>query len=376
MRKTVKFNNKKDIEFKAELNKKVEDYLKSNNFERNHSSQKLAFTIFLILIFSACMITLTFIKLSLLPSILLLSIVAISQTILLANLGHELGHNAMSRHSKVNKFLFKVIFNLGGIDSFLWKHTHNLVHHPFPNIPGYDFDIQGNDLLRMGPHEEHQPIHRYQHIYAPFLYTLFFLNKFFVKDFKTFQKVKKQFVKTEKEATKQYRLMIFHKARYLFSMIGAPFLLSGHSLSTIIITFILFHFVTSLILAFTLGGAHSSTHNHYHSPNAHGELNNSYFRHQIETNVDFYAQSKFWGLLFGGINAHAAHHLYPQMTSAHYPKISEFLEELCPKYGIKYINVSLLRLYIDHWKYLRELAHNSNQLQDQLIKTTSIGTAR
>ena len=365
--KQVTYNNKLDQEFRKEVTRRVNDYIRKNKIKKNHSMRNLSITILLILLQLFVYLQLVLFEHSSLMTSILLFLFAVVSVPLLANFGHELGHNGMTRFKKLNRALFVYIFEFSGVDSYLWRHTHNLIHHPMPNIPDYDCDIKGNKVMKMGPHEKHYPNHRYLHIYAPFLYTLFFLNKFFAKDFNTFKRVTASFENSQSRVDRLYRNMLLRKGLYLFLMLGVPTLFLSYSFFQIAGVFVVYHMTTSVILGFTLGGAHSSLTNKFRYADSKGDLNSSYFRHQIETTVDFHATSRFWGLVWGGINAHAAHHLYPGASSEIYPYVSKVLEELCPKYGINYVNVSLTRMYINHWKYLRELAKDSSRVRATLM---------
>src|SRR5262249_20805752 len=53
---------------------------------------------------------------------------------------HGALHGALSKSASVNK-LFGYIFDLNGISSYVWKLTHNTLHHTYTNIPGCDGDI-------------------------------------------------------------------------------------------------------------------------------------------------------------------------------------------------------------------------------------------
>ena len=287
---------------------------------------------------------------------------------LLARYGHELGHGSIFKNKKLNHFFYVFCFESFGIDTFLWKFTHNMIHHPLPNIVGYDGDINGNNLLRMGPHEKHVLKQKYMHLYAPFLYSLFFLNKFFVKDFKTLKKIGVDFIKDKKRTQLQLLIMISKKSFYLFMMIGLPILFLDYNFFQVFSVFIIFQMIFSIFIGFVLGGSHSSIHNIFYQPDLNGNVENSYCVHQVITAVDFHAQSKFFNLVFGSTNAHVAHHIYPTMSSEHYPVVSKFIKELAKKYQIKYTDLNFAQYCIDHWKYLRESAHNSEKFLSSLRK--------
>jgi linoleoyl-CoA desaturase len=304
--------------------------------------------------------------------IILLFGCAFTMISLLAKFGHEFGHGSILKSTSLNDFFFMVVFTICGVDHALWKYTHNIIHHPLPNIPGHDGDIVGNNLLRMGPHEEHVNSHKYMYLYAPFLYSLFFLNKFIVKDFKTYKKVSNRFLKSVKQRRYLLNGILLRKFCYLVLALGIPTIFLPYSFGSILLTFLLFHLISSIAIGFILGGSHSSMHNNFQVPNKDSFIDQSYFRHQIETAVDFHATNKVFLFFFGSTNAHVAHHLFPTMSSAHYGEVSKILQELCPKYEIKYTNLSFTQYIIGHWKYLKESSFNSDVFLQTLKKTDSL----
>ena len=107
----------------------------------------------------------------------------------LAGLGfavaHDALHGAYSPNSKINGLLGLAFETLGG-NGYAWSLSHKGAHHSFPNISGYDEDVDVSPLLRLSPHSPHRPIHRFQHLFAFALYTLSTLNWALIKDYAYF----------------------------------------------------------------------------------------------------------------------------------------------------------------------------------------------
>src|SRR5688572_1977094 len=103
------------------------------------------------------------------------------------SIAHDALHGAYSRHPTVNRLL-GFSFDLVGANSYMWKITHNVIHHTYTNIAGVDEDLSVSPLLRLSPDAEHRWFHRYQHLYGFAAYGLATLNWFFVKDYWQFLK--------------------------------------------------------------------------------------------------------------------------------------------------------------------------------------------
>jgi linoleoyl-CoA desaturase len=77
-------------------------------------------------------------------------------------------------------------FDLCGANGYMWKVTHNVIHHTYTNIEGLDEDLTVSPLLRLSPHTEWKPFHRFQHLYGFLAYSFSTLFWVFVKDYKYF----------------------------------------------------------------------------------------------------------------------------------------------------------------------------------------------
>src|ERR1700721_873678 len=109
----------------------------------------------------------------------------LAQTFLLLNIAHDSNHNAISSRSAVTKTL-NYVFDLCGISSYMWRILHHRGHHSRLNLHGEDDALSGRSIFRFTPYESRAPWHRFQHIYALFLYAMFSLDYVFVRAFRCF----------------------------------------------------------------------------------------------------------------------------------------------------------------------------------------------
>jgi len=66
-----------------------------------------------------------------------------------------------------------------GANGYMWRITHNVVHHTYTNIHGIDEDLEVSPLLRLSPRGRVSLVHRFQPLYAFLLYsfsTLFWVS--------------------------------------------------------------------------------------------------------------------------------------------------------------------------------------------------------
>ena len=99
------------------------------------------------------------------------------------NVMHDAIHNTVTRSEWVNRKIGAVIYVLAG-NSYTWRVQHNVKHHTHTNLDGHDDDIETGSMFRFHPEQELKPKHKYQHLYAPFAYSLMTWKWLLEKDFK------------------------------------------------------------------------------------------------------------------------------------------------------------------------------------------------
>jgi linoleoyl-CoA desaturase len=57
------------------------------------------------------------------------------------NLIHEAAHNNIYKSKRLNRMVLH-IFDFIGANSYIWKKRHIASHHAYPNVDGWDTDIE------------------------------------------------------------------------------------------------------------------------------------------------------------------------------------------------------------------------------------------
>ncbi len=128
--------------------------------------------------------------------------------IIFINLIHDAVHHVLFKNRKLNN-LFVYFFDLMGANSYAWKIRHTRLHHNYPNVMGWDSDIDQSPLARVFPHGPFSRVHKYQHIYLPVLYFFYLLNWVLVRDFKDYFNKKRAIWKVVKIPKIEYRQIVF-----------------------------------------------------------------------------------------------------------------------------------------------------------------------
>jgi linoleoyl-CoA desaturase len=269
---------------------------------------------------------------------------------------HDAVHGSFSKKNWMNQILGSTIFLLG-TTMFNWKVQHNILHHTFTNIDGMDEDIGGRELLRFSKHAPLKKIHRFQHFYAYFLYSLMTLSKL-VKDFFQLHEYNKTGMTRQQNAKPvwEYTKLIGIKALYFFIAIGLPFMLTDFTWWQILLAFLIMHCTAGFIMSVVFQMAHVVEGVSQPLPDESGNIENEWAIHQLQTTANFSRRSRVMNWFIGGLNFQIEHHLFPNICHIHYRKISHIVERTAIEYGLPYnIKPTFVHALASHTRMLKSL---------------------
>lgn len=335
----IKFENSRR-DFAITLNKRVNQYFRSNQISR-HANWEMV-------IKSIAMMALYFV-----PYVLLLSGVvsgtlsSLAMVVLmgfgLAGIGlsvmHDGNHGAYSSRSWINSVIGYTL-NLIGANSFNWKVQHNVLHHSFTNVHGTDEDISDKLALRFTPDANWRWFHRYQFIYAWFLYGLMTLSWMFFKDFEQLSRYQKNGLLKQQSANpiKEWFILIATKILYLGYIFIIPLLVTSWVWWQVIIGILIMHYITGFILAIIFQPAHVSEGSDFPKPDQYLTLKDNWAIHQLQTTTNFANKSRWFTWLVGGLNFQVEHHLFPGICHVHYRKLAPIVKKTAKEFGVLYLS--------------------------------------
>lgn len=178
----LKFSNTRR-NFTTALNARIGAYFKDNEISRFGNREMTIKTVFMFALYIAPYFLLIFGGIS---NLYALAGLVIAMSLGLSGIGlsimHDANHGSYSKHKWVNTFLGYSL-NMVGANSFNWKIQHNVLHHTYTNVHEVDEDISPRGIIRMTPYSPWKRIHRFQFIYAWFLYGLMTIVWMVFKDF-------------------------------------------------------------------------------------------------------------------------------------------------------------------------------------------------
>lgn len=272
---------------------------------------------------------------------------------------HDSNHGAYTTNERLNMALGGLLNLLGGY-SRNWRIQHNILHHTYTNVDGLDEDIDAGILLRMSPNARHIKLHKYQHLYAWFLYGIMNVYWVTVKDYKCLLKYGKNgLIKKEKiTLARALAELTFYKVIYFGYMLVLPILFSGLGWGHVVLGFIAMHMVGGLLLACIFQLAHVMDTSEYSSPGEGQKMDNSWAVHQLLNTANFAPNNKLLSWYIGGLNYQIEHHLFPQICHVHYPALSKIVASVAKEYNVPYnVQPTFRKALRQHAMMLKQLGN-------------------
>ncbi len=269
---------------------------------------------------------------------------------------HDAIHGSYSKNPRVNKFIGNIIYLIGG-NAANWKIQHNRLHHSFTNVDGMDDDINVGFLMRFSPNQKKYKLHKYQHLYAWFLYGFLTLSWITSKDFLQHFKYKKQgLTRGMGGDNKLLTELIIWKVIYYAFILILPLIFIQAPIWVTLVSFLTMHFVAGLILSSVFQLAHVMPTSEYPIPDEKGSLENTWAIHQMLTTANFSEKSNILSWYVGGLNYQIEHHLFPNICHVHYKKISKIVRETAREYQLEYYSQKNFVIALwNHAKMLKQL---------------------
>jgi linoleoyl-CoA desaturase len=280
----------------------------------------------------------------------------LAQTFLLLNIAHDSNHNAISSVPSVNKTL-NYVFDLCGINSYMWRILHHRGHHSCINLHGEDDALTGRGLLRFTPHEPLARLQRFQHIYALLLYALFSLDYIFVRDFECFFFPSHDYLRRTRHPAREYAILFAGKGLYIAYMLILPVVVLGKSPLLVAAAFFLVHLIIGLTVALVFQTTHTVDSTYF--PSDRGEFDDGVY-HIFATTADYATANPIVGWLAGGLNHHVVHHLCPFVCHTHYAPLTRIVKETAEEFGVLYRqHPTMTRAIWHHLILLRQLGNEN-----------------
>jgi linoleoyl-CoA desaturase len=345
-------------DFVATLNKRVNGYFKTGGIGRHGNGQMVFKTVFMFMLYFV-------------PYILILTTtitgafglmgMVVLMALGLAGIGlsvmHDANHGAYSKRTWVNNSIGYSL-NLVGANAFNWKLQHNVLHHSYTNVHEEDEDISPRGALRLTPHSDWKKMHKYQFIYAWFLYGLMTIVWLFFKDYSRLYKYQKNglLLSQKGNAVKEWMILLATKVFYIGYAFVLPLVLTPLLWWQIAIGLVTMHYIAGFILAIIFQPAHVIEGSEFPLPDETRTLEHNWAVHQLMTTTNFGNNSRWFSWYVGGLNFQIEHHLFPNICHVHYHKIAAIVKSTAHEFGLPYkTSKTFFSALSGHARLLRQL---------------------
>ncbi|MES2778286.1 MAG: acyl-CoA desaturase [Bacteroidota bacterium] len=353
------FEGVQQKEFWKTLRGNVSDYFKVNDLSPKCNPAMVVKTALMLTFYLAPVVILLIFQVNNWIALGLVLLAGIGKAGIGMSVMHDGLHGSYSSKKWVNRLTGASMYLIGS-NVFNWKIQHNIYHHAYTNIHDMDEDIQTRWIIRLCEHTPLKPIHRFQHIYALFLYSLMSLSMLF-GDITQLITYNKTGITRKHNASPLHELTraLLVKFVYLFVMLALPFLLTDYQWWQILGGFLFMHFVAGFILSIVFQMAHITEGAYQPINNNSVSTGNDWAIHQLLTTSSFGKNNRLLNWYVGGLNFQIEHHLFPNICHVHYKNLSTIVEQTAIEFGIPYnIKPSLRTALVSHMKRLKELGRN------------------
>ncbi|SMC79806.1 fatty acid desaturase family protein [Chryseobacterium sp. YR221] len=281
------------------------------------------------------------------------------------NLIHEAAHNNIYKSKRLN-FLVLHIFDFVGANSYIWKKRHIASHHAYPNVDGWDTDIEQSGLLLIVPWIKAKGVQKYQDKFFFLVYPLYLFNWMFIRDFRDFFDKERVILKTQGRIPVIEKVkMIGYKLFYFFYQIVVPVVFFKVSVGLALGAWFLQVISASIFALFVLLPLHPLPDNAFPRLDRNNGLPFSWLRHQFEVTNDLKENNWLVRNVLGNFNFHVAHHLFPSYSYMYYNEITEEIEKFAKEHGLAYKRFPLITALAKHRDLLRQNANNAYYILEE-----------
>ena len=270
------------------------------------------------------------------------------------NIQHDANHGAFAKRPAINRAL-GLSLDLLGASSYVWHHKHNILHHTYTNLIGWDDDIDLSPFGRLSPDQRRRPIHRVQHYYLWAIYGLLGPKWHFIDDFVTV--IQGRIGRSKFRRPKGWELFGLIAGKLVFFTLAFVLPSLNHPWWLVVLFYAITWFIAGWVVSVVFQLAHCVEDTTFPqlTPSSH-RLASAWGICQVKSTVNFAPRNRLLTWYLGGLNHQIEHHLFPSISHVYYPRISSEVKAVCAEYGVVYFaHESLLAAVMSHFRWLRRM---------------------
>jgi linoleoyl-CoA desaturase len=290
----------------------------------------------------------------LLLGVLALGVLAFGAMLTAFSVQHDANHGAYFGRRRYDHLVGWSSDALLGYSSYVWRVKHNVAHHTYTNVAGYDDDIDQEPFLRLVPGHQRRWWYRLQFVYIWALYGLFTLRMQFMGDYRAL--ISGRVGQSNVRRPRGWALVGYVTGKVLFLTWIVVIPLLVYPWWVVLAAIVGVSCVTGVVVAVTFQLAHCVEEATFTTPEALAAERRVWAVHEVESTVNFCPRNRFLTWFLGGLNFQIEHHLFPRVPHVHYPHISSIVRRKAAEHGIRYtVHDSLAAALASHVRHLRRM---------------------
>jgi linoleoyl-CoA desaturase len=348
--RSIRFTKQRD--FRKTLNERVDAFLRDNNLPARDVPAMYLKTVVVLAWWLGTYLLLLLGGFPPLVNLLLCLVWGFAIASVGFNVMHDANHGGYSDSPLVNKIVgFSA--ELLGISGFRWRTKHNVWHHTYTNIAGFDDDVETFGLMRLTPRAAWRPFFTAQVWYFPVIYS-FIAFDFFLRDFMMILVGKSDANHVYPKMSMEDKVT-FWAGKLLFVVIMLVLPMLVFPWWQVLVGFFIVMLTVGLVMGVVFQLAHINGDADFPVPvGTPLHIENEWAVHQVETTADFAPHNQVLSFYVGGLNYQIEHHLLPHICHLNYPRLAHIVQATCQEFGIRYTCYSTWREAFNC--HLRELS--------------------
>lgn len=330
--RSLRFTKQRD--FRKTLNERVDQYLRDHKIPGRDVPAMYLKTAFVLAWWLGTYLLLLFGHFPPLVNVALCVVWAFAIASVGFNVMHDANHGGYSNHPRVNKIV-SLSAEILGMSGFRWRTKHNVWHHTYTNIAGFDDDVETFGLMRLTPRVPWKPLFKAQAWYFPLVYSGIGFD-FILRDFMMVLFGKSDANHVYPKMSTGDKIIFWAGKLFYFSIVLAlPLLVFPWW--QVLIGFVIVMLTVGLILGVVFQLAHINGAAEFPEPvGSPQHIENEWAVHQVETTANFAPGNRLLNFYVGGLNYQVEHHLLPHICHLNYPRLAPIVRATCEEFGIRY----------------------------------------
>jgi linoleoyl-CoA desaturase len=278
---------------------------------------------------------------------------------------HDANHGASFGTRRFNRIVGFSCDILLGFSSYAWRVKHNVAHHTYTNVDGYDDDITQVPFARLLPAQRSRPWYRLQHYYIWPMYSLMVLRLQVLGDAAAF--IRGRIGRSNLRVPRGWDLLGLLTGKLVFIGWAIVIPLLVYPWWVVAVSYVCISMVVSLVMATTFQLAHCVEEASCPTGDELGDGTRIWAVHQIESTVDFCPRNPVLTWMLGGLNYQIEHHLFPRLPHTLYPQIAAIVRDRAERNGVRYTcQPSLWKALCSHASHVREMGRRGEPAEIEM----------